>query len=145
MQRVNAVALVTVLALAGCARPVYTHPDGTTICGVRVPTGAMAAVAWPLRSPGPDPATGPAPVTSVLPATGPGVPRYSSATYVRTSKTCDHGAVVVVQPWQHAHLVVTIPAKDGRIAALGLRVTGPATVRCWVGGVFAGSASLPLG
>jgi hypothetical protein len=134
-------ALIAVLAVGGCVRT--THPDGTTICGVHIPSGAMAIAALPLQSPGPRPPDEPTPATSRLPAQSDPPVDYLSATYVRTSPSCDRGAVVVVDPVDQARLVVDVRASDGEIAAIGLQLTGSITVQAWIGGVFQGSARLP--
>jgi hypothetical protein len=136
-----ALALAATLGASACART--THPDGTFICDTHLPTGAMSAAVAPLSSPGPSPADGPAPTGSQLPPAAPAPPDYLTATYLRTSPSCARGAVVVIQPAGHAQLVVTVPASDGALAAVGLKLTGEVTVRSWVGGVFAGSAVLP--
>jgi hypothetical protein len=137
-----ACVLTAALALVGCAGD-PTHANGTVVCDVRIPTGAMAASVRPLQNPGPAPASGPAPAASELPPAVSPPPDYLTAVYLHTSPDCEHGAVVVVQPAENARLVVSVPAADGGVAALGLEVSGPVTVQSWVAGAFAGSASLP--
>jgi hypothetical protein len=103
----------------------------------------MALAALPLRSPGPEPAAGPAPTTSRLPAPVDPPVGYLDASYLRTSRSCARGAVVTVDPVDKARVVVDVRAADGGVAILGLKVTGSVTVRAWLGGVFLGSARLP--
>ncbi len=117
--------------------------SGTVVCGVRIPTGAMVASVLPPRSPGPVPAGDSAPVASELPPAVSPPPDCLTAVYLRTTPDCEHGAVVVVRPVENARLVVSVPAADGGVAALGLEVSGPVTVRGWVAGALAGSVSLP--
>jgi hypothetical protein len=130
-------AILVVALLGGCAVR-YTHPNGTTVCGVKLPTGAESIGGTPLESPGV--VAGPAPAADELPAPlDPIDARYNSATWVRVSDSCDHGAIVTVRPVLNARLLTAIRAKDHHVVLLIMEVTGPVTVWAWRSGVFAGS------
>lgn len=108
------------------------------ICNTPIPTGEEGVVVWHLHPAGPK-SQPTAPVRSQLPAPQPGPKWYAAARYVETSASCDEGAVVEVTPKTNAQLVMDVQAKDGKIAGLGIMVTGPVTIRAWVGNQFQGS------
>lgn len=133
-------AVVSVLLASGCVRS--THPNGTDFCGVRLPTGAEQLLPTPV-----DPsvaAPGPAPASSRLPPPLPDGQAVSPhLTLVRTSRDCDHGAVVTVTPVDGAYLYRAVDAKGGGIAGLALsKIARQVTVSSWIGGHYQGSLVL---
>jgi hypothetical protein len=121
--------------------PGVGQPANARICDTTVPTGAASPVFLRLRpSGGPPP---PAPTRSRLPSPVTAqVPNYSAAKYVRTSQSCAVGAIVVVTPSTGSAVAITVPSKDGALAAIGLDVTSPITVQAWVDGKYQGSIHL---
>jgi hypothetical protein len=132
-------AIMLIVMLAGCARPVHTQPDGqVSICGRTVHTGAMVPVVQHLTADAP---AQPQPAAPVLPSPI-DESSYNQLQYVRLTDSCKAGAVVTVEPPGSARLGITFPAADGRPAGIGLLVTRPVTVRAWSGGHDLGSAGL---
>ncbi|MEU4245411.1 hypothetical protein [Actinoplanes sp. NPDC026619] len=133
--------IAALLALvAGCASPQPARtPHQVTVCGTSVATGAMQPVVQNLRATTPEPPMPPAPVLPVATAVA-GSP--AGVQYVRTSDSCDAGALVTVDPPANARLTSTFPASDGQPAAIGLLLTGPVVVRAWAAGHYQGSLDL---
>jgi len=151
------IGLVIMTVLVGCGGPGHSkgnrqpaevlplpnvgQPGNSRLCDSVIPTGAMSPVFLRLKvSSGPQPV---APSRTSLPRPLPSGQRdYSAARYVRTSSSCAVGAIVVVSPSTNASLVISVPSKDGAVAAIGLDVTSPITVRAWVGGHYQGALKL---
>jgi hypothetical protein len=112
------------------------------ICDTVVPTGAMLPAVARLQKEAPPPA-GP-PEESQLPSSLPSTRQHDYAvdSYVRTSPSCDAGATVQVAPVENATLTVEVRARDGKIAALGLQLRGPITIKAWVGDQYQGSLAM---
>jgi hypothetical protein len=131
-------------ALSACIAPVreHGHPENLRICDTVIPTGALLPAVATLQKEAPPPAGPPkeSQLPSVLPSTRQHF--YSVDSYVRTSPSCDAGAIVQVAPAANAMLTVVVRAQDGKIAALGLHLNGPVTVEAWVGDHYQGSLAM---
>lgn len=128
--------------LAGCS---VTHTNGTIFCGTRVPTGAAAIIFESLKtSAAPPTSTGPPAVSTLPPVDSPQPENLAGAvSYIRTSDSCDRGAVVEVLPSNATRLAMIVPAKDGKIAGIVLRqVTAPVVVAAWVADHYEGSLTV---
>jgi hypothetical protein len=131
---------VLLILIAGCASPEHARtPHRVTVCGTSVAAGAMQPVVQNLRATSPAPSTPPAPGLPEATAVA-GSP--AGVQYVRTSDSCETGALVTVDPPANARLTSTFPAADGKPAAIGLLLTGPVVVRAWVAGRYQGSLGL---
>lgn len=128
--------------LAGCS---VTHSNGTILCGTRVPTGAVTVIFEPLDASAAPPApTGPPAASTLPPVDSPQPENLGGAvSYIRTSDSCDRGAVVRVLPVDAARLAMIVPARDGKIAGIVLRqVTAPVVVTAWVANHYEGSLTV---
>ena len=132
--------IAVLLALvSACASPPERTSFKVTVCGRSVATGAMQPVIQTLRSASP---TETAPSTPVLPSMTATAGAPAGVQYVRTSDSCETGALVTVEPAANARLSTVFPASDGKPAAIGLVLTGPVVVRAWTAGHYQGSLSL---
>lgn len=78
------------------------------------------------------------PRESVLPPRSKMAKSLSAAEFVRVSKSCSHGALVVVTPPAKTRLVARIDADDGRPVIIALYPRKKAYVQAWVNGGYQG-------
>jgi hypothetical protein len=114
------------------------------ICGTVLWTGAAHPVIYNVKftdhSPDAVPTADELPPMAIKegatnPATG--------ALFIRTSDSCDMGAIVRISPAEGAEIDAVAKADDGRIAGLVVTLPGPATLTAWIGDTRTGTLPLP--
>lgn len=132
------VSALLLAAQAGCSLGPARQP-GVRACGQTIRTGKGEPIVKDLLTGGPPMklSTKP-PKESVLPPRAKMSKDPGIADFVRVSKSCSHGAIVVVTPPSKTRIVARIDADDGRPVIIALYPPKKVYVQAWVNGSYQG-------
>ncbi|HEY3869554.1 MAG TPA: hypothetical protein VGM10_14430 [Actinocrinis sp.] len=126
------VSTTITLLMTACCSCVNNPGPSVVICGTVLDSGEAAPRVSSLPAPEAVAHPGPPPKHSQLPATQPPHEEHPEPVYLRTSRSCTTGAIVIVTPVADARLFGIARADDGNIAAIVFTVVnGPVTVSAW--------------